>query len=62
MTVDKEEAFKKIEGRVDKAQEIMVEIFEIIYAAGYNEAIEEAIKQLDPYDVHLATRMRSLKK
>lgn len=42
--MNKDQAFKILEGRIDVMQTLMIESIEIIYNAAYNEAIEDAIK------------------
>lgn len=57
----KEQAFKEIESRIDSLQELMTECSEILYNAGYNQAIEDAVF-VQPTPHINAMKIRSLKK
>lgn len=66
---NKEQAFKNIEGRIETIQNLSTEIIELIYVAGYNEAIEDAANKVndelggDETDAYYTEReIRKLKK
>ncbi len=63
--MSKEQIFKQIEGRIDTAQNMMLECIELIYNAGYNDGIEAALKEINSKShilLPLAARVEGLKK
>lgn len=60
----KEQIFKMLEGRLETMQTMALESIELIYNAGYNEAIEEAAKLAEGNNTGTASanQIRSLKK
>lgn len=61
----KEQVFKLIEGRIDTMQALTIECIELIYNAGYNDAIEEAALVVDAtneWGFAIAGKIRELKK
>lgn len=63
---DKEQILKILEGRIDTMIALVTESSNLIYQAGYNEAIEAAAKEADKLWDHigkgLSDRIRKLKK
>jgi hypothetical protein len=55
----KEQVLKLIEGRIETMQQLSIECIELIYNAGYNEAIDDALKYCDD---KLTEEMIKLKK
>lgn len=46
----KEQIFKMLEGKIETMQTLAVECIELIYNAGYNEAIEAAALKVPKYE------------
>lgn len=70
---NEEQIFKMLEGRIDTASNLLIECFELIYNAGYNEGIEKAAivgsakaneccYRSDGFEEGVAEAIRSLKK
>lgn len=57
----KEQIFKMIEGRTETMQTLAVECIELIFNAGYNEAIEAALNEAMS-DSEIFEAIRRLKK
>lgn len=58
----KEQVLKMIEGRIDTMQTLALESIELLYNAGYNEAIQDVLSNMNSDNFELGEFVRRLKK
>lgn len=60
----KEQILKLVESKIDTCQQLAIESIELIYNAGYNEGVEDCVKEIEASNgpSWLAVNIRRLNK